>query len=386
MRNTALAAMAALILSVLGGTIGAVLVSRSVGDQQPQHFLEVQNTEPSRMAVGANSDSPVIQAVQKVGPAVVNINTRSIQRRSIFPFSGMFRDFFNDDFFTEPVPRQGQGSGLIIDDNNGYILTNEHVISDVRRNGGDITVSLPDKRTFEGKLIGADSASDLAVVQIEAKDLPAACIVSNQEPIIGQWAIAIGNPFGFRNTVTIGVVSATSRTLTTPGGGQLEDLIQTDAAINPGNSGGPLCDVEGRVIGLNTAIIPYGQGIGFAISARTVESVAEELIKFGRVRRGWSGLYFWDISARIARQLGLPSSEGALVAEVVQDSPGDTAGIKPGDVIVSANAIDIKSVRDVQYVLQKTRPGQELALTIWRDGAKVKKTLKLVEAPERLRR
>lgn len=389
MRIVVIAAIAALIVSVFGGAIGAMLVSRSlIVDQTQQAKLsEIRNRGPAQMDVGGNSDSPVIQAVGTVGPAVVNINTRSIQRCSLFPFPSPFRDFFSDDFFTEPVPREGQGSGLIIDSENGYVVTNEHVIRDVRRSGGEITVSLPDKRAFEGELIGADPTSDVAVIKIDAKDLPKASLAADYDPIIGQWAIAIGNPFGFRNTVTVGVVSATARNLEAPGGRLLEDLIQTDAAINPGNSGGPLCDADGRVIGLNTAIIPYGQGLGFAISARTVESVAEELIRHGRVRRGWTGITrFLDLSARMARQLNLPSAEGALVFEIMQNSPADNAGVRPGDVVVSANGKEVKSVKDMHHVLQNMRPDQSLDLVLWRDGKKISKTLRLEEAPERLRR
>jgi len=393
-RNVILVVIGAFAASVFGGAIGGALVARSaevIGGKIPltgsglPTALEVQNAGPAVLDSSGPFDSPVIRAVRKVGPAVVNINTRSVERRSIFPLPDLFRDFFSDDFFTEPVPREGQGSGVVIDGKNGYVVTNEHVVADVRRNGGQISVSLPDKRSFEGKLIGADPASDLAVVQVDAKNLPQAELSRDGELVIGQWAIAIGNPFGFRNTVTVGVVSATSRTLRTPSGSRLEDLIQTDAAINPGNSGGPLCNAQGKVIGLNTAIIPYGQGIGFAISARTVGSVVPELIKYGRVRRGWSGLYFYDISTRLARQLRLPSAEGALVAEIAEGSPGDVAGIQPGDVVIAANGTPIKSVQDMQDVLLKAKPDDTLKLTLWRDGQKITKTLKLVEAPPRLR-
>lgn len=385
MRNSVLVAVVAFFASMLGGAIGTALVNRGPAPA-PKNPIAYQIANTGPQAYQPNeSDSPVIRAVRRAGPAVVNINTRSVERRSVFPFGGL-RDFFGDDFFTEPVPSQGQGSGVIIDARNGYVLTNDHVVSNVRMNGGQITVSLPDKRTFEGKLVGADPASDLAVVKIDAKDLPQAKLAPNEEPVIGQWAVAIGNPFGFRNTVTIGVISATARTLAKPGGGKLENLLQTDAAINPGNSGGPLCDIEGNIIGLNTAIIPYGQGIGFAISAKTIEEVSDELIKYGEVRRGWSGFVsLWDISNRMARQLKLTAAKGAMVAEIVRNSPADQADVVPGDVVLVANGQDIATVQDLQDILQKAKPGQKLELTIWRDGQKLKRTLKLTSAPERTR-
>lgn len=339
-------------------------------------------------AAAANSNNPVIRAVSKVGPAVVNIDTLVMQRRSRFPIPDVFRDFFGDDpFFSQPMPRRGQGSGVIIDGKKGLILTNEHVVHDVRVQGeGQIKVSLPNKETYEAKLIGADASSDLALVKIEGTNLPEAKMATSDDLIIGSTAIAIGNPFGFRNTVTVGVVSATGRTLPTSSGTNLEDLIQTDAAINPGNSGGPLCDVDGNVIGLNTAIIPYGLGIGFAISSGTIKGVVDELGKYGRVRRPWTGMYYYDLSTRAARQLGLEKPEGALVAEVAANSPASKAGIEPGDVILAFNGQSVATVDDIRSYMLRAKVDQTVRLTIWRDNKKQTISLKLEEAPSQVRR
>ena len=335
-------------------------------------------------ASAANSQNPIVRAIAKVGPSVVNIDTLVMERRSAIP--DIFRNFFGDDpIFGQPMPRQGQGSGVVIDGKKGLILTNEHVIHDVRLRSGQIKVSMPNRQTYEGKLLGADPTTDLALVKIEGANLPEAKLSDDDELVIGTSAIAIGNPFGFRNSVTVGVVSATGRTLDSPNGTKLENLIQTDAAINPGNSGGPLCDLDGNVIGLNTAIIPYGQGIGFAISTSTIKGVLDELTKYGRVRRPWTGMYYYDLSARAAKQLGLEKPEGALVAEVAANSPAARAEIEPWDVILAAEGAPIASIDDMQAFMLKAKVDQTVKLTIWRDKGKVTKSLKLEEPPANMR-
>ncbi len=331
--------------------------------------------------VGDTKRNPVVNAVAKVGPAVVNIDTLFVERRSTLP--SIFRDFFGDDpMFSQPMPRKGQGSGVIIDGKRGFILTNEHVVHEVKDGKGQIKISLPNKQTYEGTLVGADEISDLALLKIDGTNLPQAELANDDQLMIGETAIAIGNPFGFHNSVTVGVVSATGRALATQNSTPMENLIQTDAAINPGNSGGPLCNIEGNIIGLNTAIIPYGQGLGFAISVSTIKGVVEELEKYGKVRRPWTGMYYYDLSARGARQLGLQKPEGALVAEVMNGSPANRAGIVPGDVILEADGMPIRSVSDMQRFLIKARIGQTAKLTIWRDKAKRTVTLRFEEPPQ----
>lgn len=314
--------------------------------------------------VSVESQNAVVKAVRTVGPAVVNIDTISRPRPT--PFSLVFGD---------PQPQQGQGSGWIIDGKNGYVVTNQHVV----RGAEAIMVTLPDKQQFEAKLVGQDWQSDIAVLKIDAKDLPSAKLRGNGEPVIGSWAIAIGNPFGFQNTVTVGVVSATARMLKASDGREMENMIQTDAAINPGNSGGPLCDINGNVIGMNTIIIPSGQGLGFAISAETVGKVVPELIKHGRVIRPWLGLGYASIDRRIARALELNSTRGAII-EVHAQFAAD-AGLKTYDVIVEADGKPINNAEDMTALVKQLKVGQKLPLIVIRDGVKIRLTLTVGQVP-----
>ncbi|MGQ9455833.1 MAG: S1C family serine protease [Armatimonadota bacterium] len=373
---------------VLGTLVGndlrmpddVVIIARERASAQ-----RVVNDTSAQLRYSSKESNPVIRAVRKVGPATVNIDTVVLRRASIFGFADPFDDIFGIDPFTRLVPSRGQGSGLIIDGKNGYVLTNEHVIHDVIGRNGDIKVSLPNKQTYPARVVGADPQYDIAVLKIDGSGLPEAKLGSSEDLVIGETAIAIGNPFGFRNTVTVGVISALDRALDTDNG-RLDGLIQTDAAINPGNSGGPLCDIDGNVIGINTAIISGAEGLGFALAASSIKPVVEELIKYGRVRHGWIGMTFWDISQRIARQLGLDTTDGALVAEVYRDGPADKAGIKPGDVVLEANGNKIASVADMQDVLRKARAGDVMLLRIWRRGQGLSFKVKLVDVPEKLRR
>lgn len=373
---------------VLGTLVGndlrmpgdVVIIAREGASTQ-----RVVNDASAQLRYSSKESNPVIRAVRKVGPATVNIDTVVLRRASIFGFADPFDDIFGIDTFTRLVPSRGQGSGLIIDGKNGYVLTNEHVIHDVIGRNGDIKVSLPNKQTYPARVVGADPQYDIAVLKIDGSGLPEAKLGSSEDLVIGETAIAIGNPFGFRNTVTVGVISALDRALDTDNG-RLDGLIQTDAAINPGNSGGPLCDIDGNVIGINTAIISGAEGLGFALAASSIKPVVEELIKYGRVRHGWIGMTFWDISQRIARQLGLDTTDGALVAEVYRDGPADRAGIKPGDVVLEANGNKIASVADMQDVLRKARAGEVMLLRIWRRGQSLSFKVRLVDVPEKLRR
>jgi serine protease Do len=202
-------------------------------------------------------------------------------------------------------------------------------------------------------------------------------------PEVGSWLVAIGNPFGFQNTVTVGVVSATGRSLKAPDGTELDDMIQTDAAINPGNSGGPLCNLDGQIIGINTAIIPYGQGIGFAISARSVPPVLRELEKYGRMRQPWTGLKFYELTVRLAQRFGLDSPRGALVAEVVAGSPGERGGLSPGDIILQVDGKEMSDADSVISSLRRALVGQKLKLGVWRNKKSTSLTLVMEEAPGR---
>ena len=315
--------------------------------------------------VSAESQSAVVKAVKTVGPAVVNIDTISRPAATIF-----------DLFFGEPQPQQGQGSGWIYDGVNGYVVTNEHVIHGAEQ----ITVTLADKQQYEGKVIGSDRISDIALVRIQAQNLPSAKLAAAGDPVIGSWAIAIGNPFGFQNTVTVGVVSATGRNLKAPDGREMQNLIQTDAAINPGNSGGPLCDINGNVIGMNTAIIPYGQGLGFAISADTIRKVVPDLIKYGRVIRPWVGFAYLDFTPQLARRFGMQYTEGVTI-KVYRGYAADEAGLMTGDVIVEAAGKPIKTTDDLEAAIKGLKVGDKLPLVVVREGKRYKLTLAVGEMP-----
>jgi len=382
------------VLGVLGAVLGnTMLIKRESPTQaryaafsgEPYAIAEARAGTPAKPF--SNTTSPFVAAVRKVGPATVNIDTVVMRRQSAFGFGDPFGDLFGGmEPFTRLVPSRGQGSGLIVDAKNGYVLTNDHVVRDVVPNDGKIRVGLSNKQTFDAKVLGSDPTYDIAVLKINGGNLPAVKLSPKEDLEIGEWVIAIGNPYGFRNTVTVGVLSATDRSLaadqnSTP----LEGLLQTDAAINPGNSGGPLCDIDGNVIGINTAIIGGASGLGFAISASSIQSAVDEIIKFGRVRHGWTGATFWDITDRLATRLDLKSTDGALVVEIYRDSPADAAGIKPGDVVLEADGRKIQNAADMQSVLRDKRSGDSLKLRVSRKGKSIDITLKLADTPEQLR-
>ena len=322
-------------------------------------------TQAAVPEVSADSQSAVVKAVKLVGPAVVNIDTLSHPKATPF-----------DIFFGEPQPEQGQASGWVIDGEKGYVVTNEHVI----HGADEITVTLPNKKQYTGKLVGSDRIGDIAVVQIEAQGLQSAKLSTGGDPVIGSWAIAIGNPFGFQNTVTVGVISATGRNLRAPDGREMENLIQTDAAINPGNSGGPLCDINGSVVAMNTAIIPYAQGMGFAIPASTIQKIVPELIKYGKAIRPWVGFVYGDLTRRLARQFGIDYVEGVVV-QVYRGSNADKAGVVSGDIIVEAAGKPVKSADDLSTIIKPLKVGDKLPLVVVREDGKTRLSVTLAEMP-----
>jgi Do/DeqQ family serine protease len=318
----------------------------------------------------------------RVTPAVVNIST--VSRR---PPPGSsddpqrFREFFGDEFYERyfrrrprEEPRAG-GSGVIVD-RAGYILTNNHVIE----NALEITVRLSDSRKFRATLVGRDPKTDLAVLKVEASaPLPTAELGDSERLRVGQWVVAIGNPFGLDRTVTVGIVSATARTRV--GVTTYENFIQTDASINPGNSGGPLLNLDGRVIGINTAIVAAGQGIGFSIPINEARSVMGQLIARGKVVRGWLGAAIQDITDELATSFGVREREGVLVADVMKGGPGETAGLRPGDVIVQLGTTKIREVPDLQRRVANVAPGDSIDLGVIRDGARRRLTVRVGEMP-----
>jgi Do/DeqQ family serine protease len=326
---------------------------------------------------GQPADNPFIQVAEQVTPSVVNISTITTGKgrtpREIFrPFGNdpYFRDFF--DRFFEGMPRRQQqtslGSGVVID-KSGLILTNNHVIKDA----DEITVRFSNKQEAKGKVVGTDGKTDLAVIRVNAKeDLPVARLGNSDALRVGEWAIAIGNPFGLDHTLTVGVVSATGRSEV--GIAAYENFIQTDASINPGNSGGPLLNIRGEVIGINTAIVASGQGIGFAIPVNMARKVMEDLVKKGKVTRGWMGVGVQPITPELAKSFGV-SGEGVLVNQVMPKSPAEAAGLKAGDLILSIDGKTVKDPRELQRIIAEADIGKTMEVNILRE--KEKRVLKV---------
>lgn len=315
--------------------------------------------------------SPIVQIVKQSSPAVVNIDTETMVTRNTraLPFQG---DPFFEEFFGQimpplqqrQIPQRGKGSGFIIS-KEGYILTNNHVIE-----GADkIKVTLLDGRSFEAERVGQDPTFDLAVIKIKAGDLPILELGDSDKADVGEWVVAIGNSLGFENSVTAGVISAKNRTLQAPGI-NFQGFIQTDAAINPGNSGGPLIALNGRVVGINTAIVPYAQGIGFAVPINMAKQVMDDLIKHGEVRRGWLGVTVQQLTASLVEAYKIPVKEGAIVADVQKGSPAEKAGVERGDVIVSISGEKVKNSQDVVFLIRKKMQGEKLDMEIYREGKK----------------
>jgi len=294
-------------------------------------------------------ENQVTQAVEKLSESIVSVGSMRLERR----FFGV-------------VPLEGQGSGIILD-RRGLIVTNNHVIDGANQ----VHVGLKDGRTFTGEVVGSDEATDVAVVRVDATDLPVAELGDSEKLKVGQFVLAIGNALALPGgpTVSLGVLSAKGRPL--PGTDFIfEGLLQTDAAVNPGNSGGPLADVEGRVIGITTMMIPYAQGMGFAIPINTVKKIAEEIVGSGRVSRRWIGISGVDVNPLLARRYGLQTESGFLVAEVVPRSPADFAGLRSGDVIVGADGSEVRHTKDLLFAISKVELGGTLRLDVNRMGSR----------------
>jgi len=324
----------------------------------------------------------IAQIAETVGPAVVNIDVVRYVETS--PFGDRFSDPFFDRFFEQfeeyrrRIPQKGAGSGFIVD-NDGHILTNEHVV----HNAEEINVTLSDGREFIGEVIGSDITSDMAIVKIEADDqLPFAKLGDSESLRVGEIVIAIGNPYGLEKTVTMGVVSAKGRDISAGSEGQeYRNLIQTDTAINPGNSGGPLLNTEGEVVGINTAIIPYAQGIGFTIPVNVAKRNLDDLINLGKVRRSWLGVYIQEVTEDIARQFNLEKAEGVLVGDVIAESPAEKAGVTRGDVIVSVNDVEVNTPQELQDTIRSLEIGDKAELRVKRNGQESLFTVDIAEMP-----
>ena len=289
----------------------------------------------------------VTLAVEKLSESIVSVSSMRLERR----FFGI-------------VPSEGQGSGIILD-RNGLIITNNHVIDGANQ----VHVSLKDGRTFTGEVVGSDENTDVAVIRVNASDLPAAELGDSEALKVGQIVLAIGNALALPGgpTVSMGVLSAKGRPL--PGSDFIfEGLLQTDAAVNPGNSGGPLADLDGRIIGITTLMIPYAQGMGFAIPINTVKKIAQEILETGKVTRRWIGISGIDVTPQLARRYSLQTESGFLVAEVMPRSPADYAGLHSGDVVVGAAGEAVKHTKDLLVAISKVQPGGSIRLDVNRIG------------------
>ncbi|HTP34323.1 MAG TPA: DegQ family serine endoprotease [Candidatus Acidoferrales bacterium] len=377
-RPKAIVAAAALVVG-LGGV--GLAAAEHLASQHPALALNVasQDEAPSRTGF-----APV---VKKALPSVVSISSSKVTKMPTgfqqMPDDPFFRQFFGRDFnrqFRE-APEQREhalGSGVIMT-SDGYIVTNNHVVDGAT----DVSVTLGDKREYKAKVVGTDPKSDIAVLKIDAAGLPAITIADSSKVQVGDYALAIGNPFGVGQTVTMGIVSATGRSHL--GIEEYEDFIQTDAPINPGNSGGALVNDRGHLIGINTAIIAHGsegnQGIGFAVPANMARNVMEQIVKNGKVTRAYLGIIPQDLTPAIARAFGDKEMRGALVGDVSADSPAQKAGLQKGDIILSVNGKPVADSNDLRMTISMMAPDSNVNLKVFRNGGEREMAVKLGELP-----
>ena len=367
------AAALVLVGLVIGLGLSSGLGIQRVSDAQ-------KPTLPAAVSAPMVPESPFVPVVDKALPAVVFIDVRkkvAARGDAEDPQAELFRRFFGDQQ-RRPQNVPSSGSGFIVDA-QGHILTNNHVVS----NADVITVTLNDKRTFKAKVVGTDPASDVAVIQIEGDQLPFLKLGDSDRIRVGDWAIAIGNPLGMlRGSVTVGIISARGRANLNIFGSeelQFQDFIQTDASINFGNSGGPLCNIRGEVIGINTAINPSGQGIGFAIPVNLAKHVADQLVAHGKVQRAWLGVSLDDLTPEIADGLGIGGQEGVLISQVHEGYPAEKAGLKRNDVIVEYEGEKVSDRTKFRLRVADTTPGKRASMVVLREGKRVPITVTLGE-------
>jgi len=373
-------------------TVLFVIFSLAIGAVWVTGMKSTQNklTAPSHDPIPSKSDFPSLSSiVSKVAPTVVNISTVRVVRgpgpvfKYFFgpfeegdPFKEFFERFFGD-IPQREFRQKSLGSGFIIS-KDGYILTNNHVIEKAT----EIRVRLLNKEEFKAKVIGRDPKTDIALIKIKANHSLSAATLGDSDALrVGDWVIAIGNPFGLGHTVTVGIISAKERII---GAGPYDNFLQTDAAINPGNSGGPLVNLEGKVVGINTAIVAQAQGIGFAIPINMAKYILPQLKERGKVMRGWLGVMIQEVTPEIAHALGLKEVKGALVADVTPGSPADKADIRRGDVIIEYNGKKIEEMNELPRLVANTPVGKSVPIKIWRNGKIKQLTVKVGELEEKV--
>ena len=376
-----------LVATALGGAfgwVGTALLNSSSSNSGPLVPLFLAG-ETSARAAEVSFLSGFTPIVKSALPAVVNVSTSKkvqVSERESSPFSGPFRDFFGPDFFDQfGGPRERQenslGSGVIVS-SKGYILTNNHVV----QGATDIQVFLSNERQLKGRIVGGDPKTDIAVIKVEEKNLPALTLGNSAGVQVGDFALAIGNPFGVGQTVTMGIVGATGR------GGfgieHYEDFIQTDAAINPGNSGGALINVRGELIGINTAIVARSggsQGVGFAVPTNMARPVMEQILKQGKVIRGYLGVNIQTMTPELAKSFGSKTTQGALISDVVPDGPAAKAGLRRGDIVLAVNGEPVLDSRRLTLSISQAAPGTAVDLKLLRDGQEQNTRVTLGELP-----
>ena len=379
-----------LVIVAIIALVGGIMIASGVGLRSVSKNVDLVGGKKLSVAATPSSAAPsFVELAKRVKPGVVNISTTKVVKgggRVFKHFSppsrerDPFRDFFGEDFFERffgetpqrDYVQRSLGSGFIID-REGHIITNNHVIE----GASEIRVRLSTEKEFAAEVIGRDNKTDLALIKIKSwSDLPVEELGDSDKLEIGEWVMAIGNPFGLSHTVTVGIVSAKGRVI---GSGPYDNFIQTDASINPGNSGGPLFNVQGEVVGINTAIVATGQGIGFAIPINVAKEIIPQLKKKGKVTRGGIGVYVQKLTPDLAKSFGLQENKGALVADVIPGSAAETGGIRRGDVIVKFNGKNIDEMNELPRIVALTPVGQEVEVGIIRGGNPLTLKLKVGE-------
>ncbi len=365
----------------------------------PEEKTDAVKPSSSASPIPPGAPATFADIAQNLLPAVVNISSTIKAEENAgnemleglpdfqFPPGSPFEDFFKDflerhgqgggnDPSEPAIPPSSLGSGFVIDSGKGYIVTNNHVVKDAQ----EVRVTFQDDTTIEAKIIGKDEKLDLAVLKVETdKKLTAVKFGDSSKMRVGDWVLAIGNPFGLGGTVTAGIISAQQRNINA---GPYDDFIQTDASINRGNSGGPMFDLQGNVIGINTAIFsPSGGsvGIGFAIPSNLAKSVVSQLIEFGKTRRGWIGVRIQTVTEEIAESLSLPKSEGALIASITPDGPAEKAALQPGDIITEFDGKEVNAMRNLPRIVAETPIDKTVPVKLWRDGKEMTVQIKVAE-------
>jgi serine protease Do len=357
--------MSCMVLVCLGVVVGLATTAKL--ELSPDVLAQQIWTEKQDDPMGVDPNGPVSMNTfavlsKQMSPGVVNISVERSVRTQGSPSGEEFRRFFGG--MPRRFQNRGIGTGFIIHA-DGWILTNNHVVD----RASDIRIQLSNGKRYQAEVVGKDARTDVALLKIESNEALTSVPLGDSDRMeIGSWVIAIGNPFGLNHTVTAGIVSAKGRRDVNPDGRQMyANFIQTDASINPGNSGGPLINIRGEVIGINTAINPAGQGIGFAIPINMVKVILPQL-KQGRVQRSWLGVMIQEVSSPIAKSRGLAKAHGALISEVIEDGPADRAGIRPGDVITGFSNQRIQKASDLPWIASTAGIGKEVSVDVWRDG------------------